>query len=71
MMRTITHTYQIQEVSDEEAEILMKEFIEERKKKGIREISELDFYVYLHLPIEQANRIMPRLAKKGIVKESA
>jgi len=70
MMRTITETYQIQEVSDEEAEILMKEFLLERKKKGIKLVSLFDFMEALKLPPEQINRIMEKLEEEGAVRES-
>ncbi len=68
MMRTIT--YQIQEVSDKEAEMQIREFIEERKKKITKSFNVLDIYTVLHLPPEQTNKIMMKLEKEGIVSES-
>mgnify|MGYP001579916921 FL=1 len=68
MMRTIT--YQIQEVSDKEAEMQIREFIEERKKKITKSFNVLDIYTVLHLPPEQTNKIMMKLKKEGIVSES-
>ena len=65
MMRTIT--YQIQEVSDEEAEIQIKECLTEIKKKGQKYVTFIDFYTALHLPPEQINRVMEKLEKEGIV----
>lgn len=70
MMRTITETYQIQEVSDKEAEVLIKEFLLERKKKGIKSVGIFDFMDELKLPPEQINKIMEKLEKEGVVKES-
>lgn len=68
MMRTIT--YQIQEVSDKEAELQIRSFLQEEKKKGLRYVTVLDFYAALHLPPEQINRIMAKLEKEGVVGES-
>ncbi len=70
MMRTITETYQVQEVSDEEAEVLMKEFLLEIKKKGIKSVGIFDFMDELKLPPEQINKIMEKLVKEGVVGES-
>ena len=70
MMRTITETYQGQEVSDEEAEVLMKEFLLEIKKKGIKSVGIFDFMDELKLPPEQINKIMEKLVKEGVVGES-
>ena len=68
MMRTIT--YQIQEVSDKEAENKIRQFIEERKKKVVKSFNVLDIYSDLKLPPEQINKIMMRLEKEGVVKDS-
>jgi len=67
-MRTIT--YQIQEVSDEEAEIQIRAFIEERKKKIVKSFNVLDVYSDLKLPTEQINKIMMKLEREGLVTES-
>ena len=69
-MRTITETYQVQEVSDEQAEVLMKEFLLEIKKKGIKSVGIFDFMDELKLPPEQINKIMEKLVKEGVVGES-
>jgi len=68
MMRTIT--YQIQEVSDREAEIQIRAFIEERKKKIVKSFNVLDVYSDLKLPTEQINKIMMKLEREGVVTES-
>jgi hypothetical protein len=68
MMRTIC--YQIQEVSNKEAEVQMKKFLQEEKKKGLKYVTVLDFYTALHLPFEQINKIMENLEKEGVVGES-
>ncbi|MBS3144863.1 hypothetical protein J4208_04730 [Candidatus Woesearchaeota archaeon] len=67
-MRTIT--YQIQEVSDREAEIQIRAFIEERKKKIVKSFNVLDVYSDLKLPTEQINKIMMKLEREGVVTES-
>lgn len=48
----------------------IREFIEERKKKPAPSFNVLTIYRDLQLPPEQINRIMAKLEKEGIVRES-
>lgn len=63
-------TEQLQELPEKEAELKIREFIQERKKKGAKEINILEFMIKLHLPGDQIDRIMTKLVKEGVVGES-
>ena len=65
-----TFEEQLLNISDQEAEVKIRSFLQERKDQKLKDISALDFYVYLHLPAPQVDRIMTKLVKEGLVKES-
>ena len=67
---TQTFEEQLLNISDKEAEVKIRAFLQERKKQGLKDVNALDFYVYLHLPAPQVDRIMNKLIKEGLVKES-
>ncbi len=67
---TQTFEEQLLNISDTEAEVKIREFLQERKKQGLKDVNALDFYVYLHLPAPQVDRIMTKLVKEGVVGES-
>lgn len=53
------------EISDDLAEIEIKDFITRLKSKGIKEFNLLDVSLKTNLPFDQIDRILERLQKKG------
>ena len=65
-----TFEEQLLNISDKEAEVKIRAFLQERKKQGLKDVNALDFYVYLRLPAPQVDRIMTKLVKERVVGES-
>ena len=56
-------------VSDPAAEEIIRDKLNNWKKKNVKEIDAIDIYSMTRLPIEQIGRILMKLEKDGVVKE--
>ena len=56
-------------ISDSAAEEVIKDKLNNWKKKNVKEIDAIDVYSITRLPIEQIGRILFKLEKEGVVKE--
>ena len=59
----------ILEVSDKAAEDMIMSYISDKKILGISRFDDFELIEKLKLPIEQIDRILDRLEKKGVVVE--
>ena len=56
-------------ISDSAAEEVIRDKLNNWKKKNVKEIDAIDVYSITRLPIEQIGRILFKLEKEGVVKE--
>ncbi len=64
-----SHILITETLNDYNAEKKIRELINEFRTEGKKNISILDLIYSLHIPMEQANKIMEKLQREGFVKD--